>query len=47
VGGAISISTILLVDVEVKGFPPNIYVLILLEKRHTKKTIIGVSIRKS
>jgi hypothetical protein len=29
VGGATSISTIFLIDVEVGGFPPNIYVSIL------------------
>ena len=40
VGGATSISTILLVDVKVGGFPPYIYVLILLGK-DTPKTTIG------
>ena len=38
--GATSINIILLVDVEIEGFPPYIYVLILLRK-YTQKTIIG------
>jgi hypothetical protein len=39
VGGTTSISTILLVDVEIGGFPPYIYVPILLGKDTTKTTI--------
>jgi hypothetical protein len=40
VGGAASISTILIVDMEVQSFPPYIFVPIPLRK-DTTKTIIG------
>jgi hypothetical protein len=45
VGGATLISIIVLVDVEVRGFPPYIYVLIFLEKIH-QKLQLRVSVRK-
>jgi hypothetical protein len=46
VGGATSISTILLVNVEIGGFPPYIYVPILLGK-DTPKLLLRVSVGKS
>jgi hypothetical protein len=46
VGGATSISTILLIDMETGSFPPYIYIPILL-RIDTPKTTIGIPVGKS
>jgi hypothetical protein len=47
VGGAASISTILLIDVEIGSFPPYIYIRILLGIYTPKKLLLGISVGKS